>query len=126
MKEIPSEPHLASGAESCADLIKCMYALSDLDQEVLKHLLEEGSQRAEDLADALKRDRSTVYRSLQKLVACQIVTKESKSLERGGYFHVYAAVHKDLLKVRLEHCVEDWHSRMQELLSRFDEDFESL
>jgi predicted transcriptional regulator len=103
-----------------------MYALTDLDQEVLKRLLREGPMKAEDLADSLERDRSTVYRSLQKLVSCQVASKESRSLERGGYYHVYSAVPKDLLRDRLEHCIEDWHTRMRDLLSRFDEDMDSL
>jgi predicted transcriptional regulator len=103
-----------------------MYSLTELDMEVLRHLLKEGAMRAEDLADHLGRDRSTVYRSLQKLVSCQIAIKESKSLERGGYFHVYSSVPRELLKDRLGHCIEEWHSRMMTLLAQFDEDMESL
>ena len=103
-----------------------MYNLSDMDMEALRHLMAEGPFRAEDLAERLGRDRSTVYRSLQKMVSCQVISKESRSLERGGYFHVYAAVPKEVLKERLEHCIDEWHSRVSMLLDRFDEDLEEF
>ncbi len=120
------DPHAASNAETCTDLLRCMYNLSDMDMEALKLMLSEGPFKADDLADRLGRDRSTVYRSLQKLVSCQVVTKETRNLERGGYYHVYAAVPRDVLRERLEHCVEEWHSRVTSLIERFEEDMNSL
>jgi predicted transcriptional regulator len=126
MNQLQFDPHAASNAETCPDLLRCMYNLSDLDMEILRHLLKEGPCRSEDLADVLGRDRSTVYRSLQKLVSCQVATKETKSLDRGGYYHVYGAVPKDVLRERLEHCIEEWHVRVSTLLDRFDEDLETF
>lgn len=126
MNQIPLDPHAASNAESCTDLLRCMYNLSDMDMEVLRLLLAEGPFRAEDLAERLGKDRSTVYRSLQKLVSCQVISKETKSLERGGYYHVYATVPRDVLRERLEHCIEEWHSRVSMFLDRFDEDLDSF
>lgn len=117
---------MASTAENCTDLLRCMYNLTDLDMEVLRHLIREGPRKAEVLADALGRDRSTVYRSLQKLVSCQVASKETKSLERGGYFHEYSAVPRGLLRDRLSHCIDEWHSRVTGLLERFDEDMDDL
>ncbi len=126
MNKLPLDPHAASNAESCTDLLRCMYNLSDMDMEVLRLLLAEGPFRAEDLAERLGKDRSTVYRSLQKLVSCQVISKETKSLERGGYYHVYATVPRDVLRERLEHCVEEWHSRVSMLLDRFDADLDTF
>ena len=126
MNRFPAEPKIASTAENCTDLLRCIYNLTDLDTEVLRHLIKEGPRRAEDLADALGRDRSTVYRSLQKLVSCQVANKETKSLDRGGYYHEYTAVPRDLLRERLSHCIEEWHSRVTGLLEGFDEDMDSI
>lgn len=126
MNQFPTEPQTAAGAESCTDLLKCMYNLSDLDMDVLRLLLNEGPAKAEDLADRLGRDRSTVYRSLQKMVSCQVVTKDTRSLERGGYYHVYTSVPRDLLRERLSHCIEEWHDRVMTLMAKFDEDMDSF
>jgi predicted transcriptional regulator len=126
VNQFPFDPHGASNAETCTDLLRCMYNLTDMDMEALKLMLTEGPFKADDLADRLGRDRSTVYRSLQKLVSCQVVTKETRSLERGGYYHVYAVVPRDVLRERLEHCIEEWHSRVTSLLDRFEEDLDAL
>ena len=126
MNQTPFDPHTASNAESCTDLLRCMYNLSDMDMEALRLLLAEGPFKAEDLAERLGRDRSTVNRSLQKMVSCQVISQETRSLERGGDFHVYAAVPKDVLKERLEHCIHEWHSRVSSLLEQFDEDMEDF
>ena len=126
VNKFPAEPQMAAGAESCTDLLRCMYNLTDLDMQVLQLLLKEGPARAEDLADRLGRDRSTVYRSLQKMVSCQVVSKETRSLERGGYYHVYTSVPRDLLRERLSHCIAEWHSRVTSLLENFDEDIDSI
>jgi predicted transcriptional regulator len=122
VNQFPFDPHTASNAESCTDLLRCMYNLSDMDMEALRLLLAGGPFKAEDLAERLGRDRSTVYRSLQKMVSCQVISKETRSLERGGYYHVYAAVPREVLKERLEHCIHEWHSRVTKLLDRFEED----
>ncbi len=119
-------PQMAAGAESCTDLVRCMYNLTELDMEALGLLLREGPAKAEDLAERLGRDRSTVYRSLQKMVSCQIVTKDVRNLDRGGYYHVYSSTPRQLIRDRLEHCIEEWHSRMMALMAHFDEDLDSL
>jgi predicted transcriptional regulator len=119
-------PKAAGEAENCADLVRCMYSLTEFEMEALRTLLREGTMGADELAGRLRRDRSTVYRSLQKLVSCQVVRKESRSIARGGYYHVYSAIPKDEIRARLEHCIKDWHSKMRGLLARFDEDIEGL
>lgn len=126
VNQFPAEPQMAAGASSCTDLLRCMYNLSDLDMDVLRLLLDEGPAGSEDLADRLGRDRSTVYRSLQKMVSCQVVNKEARNLDRGGYYHVYAAVPRELLKERLTHCIEAWHDRVTSLMAKFDEDLDRL
>jgi predicted transcriptional regulator len=50
-----------------------------------------------------------------------MVYRETKSIERGGYFHVYRAIDKEVLREKLERCVNDWYAHMQEVLSRFGE-----
>ncbi len=101
-----------------------MHNLTDLEMDALRLLMKDGPARAEDLADRLSRDRSTVYRSLQKLVACQIVAKETKSLARGGYYHVYSPIPKEMLHERLENCIEEWYTRLRDMLDHFDEDMD--
>jgi predicted transcriptional regulator len=106
---------------TCQDLVQCAFSLGSFEVEVYQKLSETGPVRADELAEKMKRDRSTVYRALQKLMSCGMAYRETKRIERGGYYHVYRAVSRDELKKKLEQCVNDWYARMQEVLERFDE-----
>ncbi len=116
----------AGEASSCADLVRCMYSLTDLEMDALRSLLRHGAMTSDELAGKLRRDRSTVYRSLQTLVSCQVVRKEPRALARGGHYHAYSAVPRDLIKGRLEGCVDEWYARMRTMLDRFDEDMKGM
>jgi predicted transcriptional regulator len=106
---------------TCQDLVQCAFSLNEFEVMVYNKLVESGPTRADDLADIMNRDRSTVYRALQKMMSCGMCFRETKSIDRGGYFHVYRAISKDELKVKLQQCVDDWYGRMQQVLARFGE-----
>jgi len=70
----------ASEAVSCADMVRCMHGLTDLEMDALRSLLRHGAMASDGLARRLRRDRSTVYRSPQRLVSCEAVRKERRAL----------------------------------------------
>ena len=107
---------------NCKDIVQCAFSLNDFEVEVYKGALAHGPIRADDLADKMGRDRSTVYRALQRLLTCGMCYRETRSMEKGGYYHVYMGISKEELRKKLERCVEEWTSRMKETLSRFHED----
>ena len=111
------------GVSSCQDLMRCAYNLSDFELEVYKRMFQTGPVRADDLAKLLGKERSTVYRALQKMMSCGMCYRETRVLERGGYYHVYAAIGRTELKRMLEQCVENWHEKMKQALGRFGEGF---
>jgi predicted transcriptional regulator len=99
---------ILSGQATCRDIVKCMFKLTDFELTIYKKLVKQGPLKADDLAPVLKRDRSTIYRALQKLVASGLAFRETKTIERGGYFHVYTAVAPEQLKQKLHKCADDW------------------
>lgn len=111
---------ILSGEATCRDIVKCMYKLSDFELVIYKKLVKQGPLKADDLAPVLKRDRSTVYRALQKLVASGLAYRDTKNIERGGYYHVYAAVEPSQLKARLYKCADDWFENMKTAIDDFD------
>jgi predicted transcriptional regulator len=111
-----------SQVSTCQDLVQCAYSLNDFEVKVYNKLTETGPLRADELADQMGRDRSTVYRALQKMLTCGMVHRETRSIERGGYYHVYRAISKDELKAKLQNCVDDWYHRMQSVLEHFGEE----
>jgi len=111
---------ILAGNATCRDIVKCMYRLTDFEIAIYRKLVKQGALRADDLAPVLKKDRSTVYRALQKLVSSGLAYRDTKTIERGGYYHVYAAVSPDDLKTRLHKCADDWFENMNTAIDDFD------
>ncbi len=111
---------ILAGEASCKDIVKCIYRLTDFELAIYKRLAKQGPQRADDLAPIMKKDRSTVYRALQKLVSSGLAFRDTRSIERGGYYHVYTAVSPDQLKDSLHKCADDWFMNMNKAIEDFD------
>ena len=105
----------------CEDIIKCVFDLNDLDIQIYKKLRENKELRADILAKKIGKDRSTVYRSLQKLTCCGICIKKTKNIETGGYFHVYTNNNIKITKKKLEECIDNWYNKMKKTLKHFEE-----
>jgi len=108
------------GEASCRDIVKSLFNLHESELQLYRKLARGGPMRAERLARAVGKDRSTVYRCLQRLVASGLCYRESAPLRRGGYYHVYAAVPPDRIKARLNQCADDWYRNMREAVESFD------
>jgi len=100
----------------CDDVIQCVYNLNKLDLRTYKKLCETEQIRASELAKKLKKERSTVYRSLQRLLCSGLCNKNTKTLEKGGYYHTYTAIDKKEVKKNLEKCIDNWYKRMEKTL----------
>ena len=110
-----------SGEPRCDDLLRCVYNLSEFDLALYQRLAKKGAKKTDELAGFRGKDRSTVYRALQKLVACGMCRKETRSIERGGYYHVYSVVEPDAIKAHLTSCVDGIHRRMLDAVERLGE-----
>jgi predicted transcriptional regulator len=105
----------------CDDAIKCVFNLNKLDLRVYKKLKDIGPARANELAEQLQRERSTVYRSLQKLSKCGICKKRTKTLEHGGYYHVYECDRIENIQKQAKECLDSWYKDVKETLETLDE-----
>lgn len=111
---------IMAGEGTCKDVLKCLFGLGDFELAVYRGLLKAGASRADHLSPILKRDKSTVYRALQKLVSAGLVIKETETLKRGGHFHKYIAVPPEKIRDRVKVCIDEWFSHVQEAIDRFD------
>ncbi len=111
MKFISSEKNIC-----CNEVIKCVFDLNELDMSTYKKLKEKKELPATDLAKTLNKERSTVYRSLQRLVCCGLCKKKTKTLKKGGYYHVYSTITKKETKKKIEKCIDDWYKKMKNTL----------
>lgn len=106
------------------DLIKYVLGLKNLDVDAYKALLAHGPLTAEKLGEILNRERSTAYRSLQNLIACGIVYRETRSIDSGGYYYEYVAIEPGEMKQLIRKNVDDWYRQMNRLIEKMDDEME--
>jgi predicted transcriptional regulator len=105
------------------DLFIYIYDLSALDADLFFILMKEKKPLIlEDLAEKACRDKSTVFRAVQKLVNCGICIKEARTLRDGGYYHVYSAIDTRTFKMETEKRVKELKSSFDRILRKFEHD----
>jgi predicted transcriptional regulator len=77
--------------------------------------------RIEELAEGLQRDRSTVYRAVQKLVAVHLAERQTVAMRGGGYYHVYRAVPPGVVRSRIEERMTMLQAVVRQSLAEFEQ-----
>jgi predicted transcriptional regulator len=109
------------------DLFIQLYDLSPLDLEILFMLISKKNDEPMTLDQISKeadRDRSTTFRSLQKLVGLGLCIKDTKTIKEGGYYHVYSVVDMKTFKMETERRVRDLQKGLERLLRKFESDMQ--
>ena len=113
---------LKKEGSSCTELLECFYDLSANECEAFYKVAAKGEITLDELSSMIGRDRSTTHRLLQKLVGLGLCYKEKKSLERGGYIHVYRAPSVSRVKEQLEKRIAEYMDDLKSLSSRIEND----
>ena len=127
MPSIPSINTLTRMNTTVKDLFIQLYDLSPLDLDILFVLISKKNKEAMTLDKVSKmtdRDRSTTFRSLQKLVTLGLCIKETKTIKEGGYYHVYSVVDMETFKIETERRVRDLQRSLDRLLKKFENDMQ--
>ena len=108
----------------CEGLLECMHGLKNLDKESFK-LLAESSEplTVDEIADRIDRERSTAYRSIQRLIQAGFVQKEQVNYEQGGYYHVYSPTSPDEIAGDMQRMLNDWYAKMGQLVQEFEDKY---
>ena len=120
---MPTYPfnHLARPGSGSKDLLTCLYDLSPLDMHLLLILLQAKKPMAlEDLTEKIDRDKSTVFRSVQKMVTLGLCVKDARNLKEGGYYHVYSASDAGTIKKNAKQKVEEIRSSLDRIMQNFE------
>jgi predicted transcriptional regulator len=112
---------------TCRNLLECIYNLSSSDIDILILLLRsEEPLTLEILSKQMRKDKGTVFRSLQKLVSIGFCVKENRNLRGGGQYHVYHAASIDLIEKATEHRLKEIQKSLSKLIRRFKEDIQQM
>jgi predicted transcriptional regulator len=114
------------------DLFIYLYNLSPLELDILLTLITQSSNNnknfmtLEELTQKLDRDKSTVFRSLQKLVSLGICLKETRTIKEGGLYHVYSAIDIESFKLETEKRVKELEKSFNRILKKFEADIQTM
>ncbi len=115
---------LTKKGATCTDLLTCLYNLKPADIEVLQAVVANPNASLDQIAAKIKKDRSSIHRCLSKLVSINLVTKQTKTIKGGGYYHTYTLLDHELLKKHARERVQEITESLQTLIDNFDSDFE--
>ena len=109
----------------CEGLLECIHGLKELDRECFQALVEtEEPLTIDEVADRVDRERSTAYRSIQRLLQSGFVQKEQVNYEQGGYYHVYRPTDPDEVADDMQRMLNDWYAKMGQLLQEFRDKYD--
>ena len=117
-----SIPEMIRGDLKCEDIAKCILGVKEIDIDTYKTLVAKGPMTAESLGGILNRERSTAYRSLQNLMGCGLVHRETRTISSGGYFYEYIALEPSRMKDLVQANIDQWYNKMKILVSNIDKD----
>lgn len=103
----------------CEDLLECVSGSKDLDKEIYFLVLEEKSLSIDDIAEKVNRERSTVYRAVQRLAENGFLRQEKVGQDGGGYRHMYSAVEPEVIAQRMQDQLNKWYAQMGQLIHEF-------
>ncbi|GGM63600.1 putative transcriptional regulator [Halarchaeum rubridurum] len=105
----------------CEGLLECFHGLKALDEDIFRVLCErEDPLTVDEIADAVDRERSTAYRSVQRLLQAGFIQKEQVNYEQGGYYHVYRPRDGEAIAQELQRTLNDWYAKMGQLIGEFE------
>ncbi|MFB6075154.1 MAG: helix-turn-helix domain-containing protein [Haloarculaceae archaeon] len=109
----------------CEGLLECLHGLKDLDREIFEVLAgHDEPMTVDEIADRVDRERSTAYRSVQRLVQTGFVQKEQVNYEQGGYYHVFYPTDPDEVADDMQRMLNDWYAQMGQLVGEFREKYD--
>ena len=108
----------------CEGLLECIHGLKQLDRRVFTVLTEnEKPLTVDEVAAEVNRERSTAYRSVQRLVDSGFVQREQVNYDHGGYYHVFRPTDPDEVADEMQRMLNDWYAKMGQLIQEFGDTY---
>lgn len=102
------------------DLFRCTFQLSKTEYRLLELLLERNEwTEIKVLSKELKRERSTIHKSLKNLIDQDLVIRRKMNRDKGGYLYVYRAIDKEEIKKKVKEIIETWSTKAKESLENW-------
>jgi predicted transcriptional regulator len=108
----------------CEGLLECIHGLKQLDKDCYRVLVDSDDPLTiDEVAEAVDRERSTAYRSIQRLLQTGFIQKEQVNYEQGGYYHVYYPADPANIARDMQRMLNDWYAKMSQLIQEFEDKY---
>ncbi len=109
----------------CEGLLECFHGLKQLDKDVFQALVDtDEALTVDEIAAAVDRERSTAYRSVQRLLQAGFIQKEQINYDQGGYYHVYRPTDPSKIADNMQRLLNDWYAKMGQLIQEFESKYD--
>ena len=109
----------------CEGLLECFHGLKQLDKQCFQVLVRAGEPlTVDEVAEIVERERSTAYRSIQRLLQSGFIQKEQVNYDQGGYYHVYSPTDPEKISDSMQRMLNDWYAKMGQLIQEFEDKYE--
>jgi len=99
-----------------SDLLCCAFGLRNSELDVYFELIS-GPKTVKQIAERIKRDRSTVQRVLNKLHSKGLVMRNTHKIQRGGgYYYEYSAEDTEVVREQILVQLEEWYTATKSFL----------
>jgi predicted transcriptional regulator len=105
------------GKFTCFDFIKCVFNLNETDIRVIQSIPENKGKTIIEISKLLKKDRSTIHRSLEKLVACNLCYKERKTGKNRGFADYYHVIPENEVLKKAEQNLDDCYTKIKKMIN---------
>ncbi len=111
----------------CEGLLECIHGLKELDKHAFRVLVDHDEPLTiDEVAEAVDRERSTAYRSIQRLLQSGFIQKEQVNYDQGGYYHVYYPTDPTQIAEDMQRMLNDWYAKMGQLIQEFQDKYERV
>ena len=105
----------------CEGLLECFHGLKQLDRQCFQVLVNATkSLTIDEIGEKVERERSTAYRSVQRLLQTGLIRKEQVNYDQGGYYHVYSPTDPSKITNNMQRVLNDWYAMMGQLIQEFE------
>jgi predicted transcriptional regulator len=118
---------ITNTSSTVRELLIYLYDLSPLDVDVFFILMKSNKpMKLEDLIKKIQRDKTNIFRSLQRLVSLGLCIKEVRTLQNGGYYHIYTTIDVKACKAEAQKRVNELQASLFRILRKFENEIEKI
>lgn len=101
--------------------LKCALDISCSDFEVYLALLNKNPATIEEISEQSGKDKSTVYKSLQRLLEKGLIERDYRILRSGGYRYLYKPIPFTEFKKLIIKSLEAWRKNLLETIEKLEQ-----